>query len=283
MLEQARKRLSAGLAAAGVESSEIQREVDLIVEHVTGLTTAQQALKAKDLIADEQMDALLKVLGDREKRIPLQYCLGYASFMGMRLLIRPGVFIPRCDTETLVEVALSSLSGKVAPKVADLCTGSGAIAIAILKRHLGSQVTAIDVSSDAVSLALENAISQGVDDRLTLINEDWTVALPFELDAIISNPPYIPLSQKDSLAPEVAQHEPHLALFGQDPDGLAFYRALSQIGQEHLKEEGFLALEIGDYQAEQAREIFAETGWDAIDIHKDLNGLPRVLSCQKPN
>ncbi len=278
-----KEEIAAALLAVGVERSEARREAELIIEHITGLRLAQQMLAADKSITDDQYCIGVSILQQRQKRVPLQYCLGYAYFMGLKLKVRAGVFIPRGDTETLVEVALNRLRSKTRPQLTEIGTGSGAIAIAILKHLPDAIVTAIDVSAEAVALTEENAILHGVWQRLRLVQADWRSSLPSELDAILSNPPYIPQSERQSLAPEVETYEPELALFGGDPDGLSFYRELSAVGQLHLSGGGFIAVEIGDRQSEDATAIFTEHGWQDVEIVEDLNGLPRVLTAAKAN
>lgn len=282
-LDSLKKEIAAALLSFGVERSEARRETELIIEHVTGLRLAQQVLAADNSVTEDQYRITLSILQERQSRVPLQYCLGYAYFMGLKLKVRAGVFIPRGDTEALVETALNRLRWKERPRLAEIGTGSGAIAIAVLKHLPEAIVTAIDVSAEAVALTQENAILHGVWPRLTLVHADWRSSLPSELDAVLSNPPYIPQSERQSLAPEVERYEPEQALFGGDQDGLSFYRELSAVGQSHLCGGGFIAVEIGDRQGAGATALFREQRWQDVEIIEDLNGLPRVLTAAKAN
>ncbi len=282
-LAQLKKELAGALRAAGIESLESQREAELIFEHVTGLTPAQQVLKANDPIDDEQWRVIRSILRRRAQRVPLQYCLGSADFMGLKLAVCPGVFIPRTDTESLVEVALELTAGLPAPHLAEIGCGSGAITIALLKRLADARLTAIDISPAAVAATRQNALAHKVFERMTLVHGPWISCLPDNLDAIVSNPPYIPRSQAGSLDREVGEHEPPEALFGEDDDGLGFYRKLSTIAPGHLKGGGFVVLEVGDGQAEQVRSIFRDKGWQRISTHADVNGLLRVVSAVAPD
>lgn len=281
--EEVKAQISAALKAAGIEAREAEVETNWIVEHATGLSLAEQMVRCKDPVADDQLLVIADIVAGRERRVPLQYCMGSAYFMGLRLVVRPGVLIPRSDTETVVQVALSGLGDLARPKLADIGCGSGAIAIALLKAIPNAQVTAIDISADAVEVTRENALNHKVLDRLTILHGDWPEALPDNLQAIVANPPYVPASEHAKLPPEIGEHEPQQALIGQDDDGLGFYRKLSSAGAKHLAEGGFVALEIGDTQAEAVAAIFQHERWQAIRLHHDLNGLPRVVSADKPN
>lgn len=273
-------QLIAGLTEAGIEPREAHREAYLIVEHASGLGTAQQILKADEPIGEEQLRVVRAVLARREKRVPLQYCLGYAYFMGLKLVSRPGVLIPRCDTETIVEVASAGLKDKPQAEVVDIGVGCGAISIALLKAMPDCKVIAIDISAEAIALTRENALAHGVYERIRLVHNDWRSCLPARVDAIVSNPPYVPQSARCQLSPEVRLYEPEQALFGDDEDGLAFYRGFAGEGRKHLNQDGFAAVEVGDSQAEKVAGIFSAAGWQALQIHNDLNGLPRVVSAR---
>jgi release factor glutamine methyltransferase len=280
-LDQARRWLSQRLGSAGVEKEEAACEAQLIVEHVVGHDRSQQILHAQEQISNQQEAEMEAILRKREARVPLQYCLGYGWFMGMKLAVRPGVFIPRTDTETVVVVAHQLLLDLKLDKavVAEIGIGSGAISIAMLRLMPGLHIVACDVSEDALTVAKENAVLQKVSDRLTLLAGDWRQVLPLEADAIVSNPPYIPAHEKDSLEPEVKDNEPSGALFGSGLDGLGFYRELSCEGFRHLRNRrGFVAVEVGDGQAQAVSGILLARDWKNPAIHNDVNGLPRVVS-----
>ena len=273
-----KRDLTEGLTACGIERSEARREAELIIEHASGLTIAQQVLKSGDPVDYEQVRVMRSILRRRGKRMPLQYCLGYTYFMGLKLTVRREVLIPRSDTETLVTYAIDRLALREAPLIVDIGTGSGAIAIALLKHLPAARAIAIDIAAPAVALARQNAIAHGVLDRMRLVHCDWVASLPDSADAIVANPPYIPRRQKSELAPEIALYEPELALFGQGADGLSFYRRFSKIAAGHLSESGFVALEVGDKQWQEVTKILTGTGWQSIETHNDIHGLPRVVS-----
>ena len=281
-LAHAKQKLLSELKGLGIEASEAQRETELIIFEVTGLSLAQQVLEERRLITTHEETKLADILAKRKQRMPLQYCLGYTHFMKTKLTIFPGVFIPRSDTETVVTTAAKLLSHTASPSIAEIGIGSGAISIALLIELPAAQIKAVDLSPEAIDLSRLNAMQNGVIDRLTLIAGDWRENLPMGLDAIISNPPYIPRSQKDSLAPEVVNFEPELALFGDDPDGLSFYRAFIKIAPNHLKDDGLVVLEFGDRQDNALHQMFIDAGWRGVVIHKDMSARPRVISAVRP-
>lgn len=277
-IRQARKELAQSLSGIGLDGQEAARQAEMIIEYATGLPPVEQIVKADKLLGEEELARLETVLAQRQARMPLQYCLGYAWFMGMKLSVRPGVLIPRHDTECLVAVACELLAGNPAARIVDVGTGSGAIAIALLRHLPEATVHAIDINLQAVELCRENALALNVWSRLTLVNSDWISAMPAHCDAIISNPPYIPRCEYDSLPSEISQYEPESALFGSDADGLGFYRQIASLGQEYLKESGFIAVEVGDGQAHCVLRIFQDAGWSQVSIHNDIHGLARVVS-----
>lgn len=212
------------------------------------------------------------LLQRREAREPLQYILGNQPFMGFSLKTDARALIPRFDTEILCEEALSHLSGGM--RVLDLCTGSGALAIAIKRLRPACSVTATDLSGDALALARENARSLGADIRF-LQGDLFAPVAGEKFDLIVSNPPYIPDSLRGKLQQEV-QQEPEMALFA-GPDGLAFYRRIAREAAAHLLPGGWLCLEIGDDQGETVPALLQES-FRRVHMLRDLNHLPRVVT-----
>jgi release factor glutamine methyltransferase len=286
-VREAKLRIVHGLTAAGVEQAEAERESVLVIEHVTAFNAAAQILHANEHLSRDQNEQVDEILQKRGRRMPLQYCLGYQWFMGTKFLVQPGVFIPRTDTETLVVVAKDLLTrvsrlhqpGAPALTVGEIGIGSGAISISLLKQMPSLQIVACDVSAQALSVAAANAGRHGVGERLQLLAGDWTVVMPRSLNAIISNPPYIPPCQKQQLQPEVRDYEPEAALFGPGDDGLGFYRAIASCGKSFLADgRGLVAVEVGDGQSEAVRAMFAADAWTDCQVHFDVNGLARVVS-----
>ena len=250
-------------------------DAEYLLAEVLGVSRLSMLLdKGRELTAEEAAayDALIS---RREKREPLQYILGSQSFMGFSFKTDRRALIPRFDTEALCEEALKYI--RPGGRTLDLCTGSGALAIAMKKLRPGAEVTASDVSRDALALARENA--QKLDAAVRFIQGDLFAPLAGErFDVIVSNPPYIPEELRGKLQAEV-EKEPALALFA-GKDGLDFYRRIAAEAPEHLTPAGRLCLETGDGQGEAVKALLKE-GFSDIQIISDLNGLPRVVSARK--
>ena len=225
-------------------------------------------------LTDAEEAAFEAMLVRREQREPLQYILGSQSFMGFPIKTDPRALIPRNDTEALCEEAIRHI--RPGSSVLDLCTGTGALAIAIKKLCPGAVVTASDISGDALSLAKENAQSNRAEIRF-LQGDLFAPIAKEQFDVIVSNPPYIPDGLRGQLQAEV-EKEPALALFG-GADGLDFYRRITAEAPLHLYPDGWLCLEVGDGEADAVAALLKK---DFLSIHvlPDLNGLPRVVSGQ---
>jgi release factor glutamine methyltransferase len=219
----------------------------------------------------------------RKQRVPIQYALKQTWFMGLPFVMEAGVFIPRSDTETLVQAVITIVQSKKQQSVtlAEIGIGSGAISVSLLKALPQCKIFASDISDKAAALADKNARDHKVSDRLEIKCAHWRPVLPQNLDGIVSNPPYIPLNLSSTLAPEVLDHEPHQALFGSGDDGLDFYRELASVAPDHLARGGFLAVEVGDGQSDEVCRILGEREWIQISTLLDMNGWARVVTAWK--
>lgn len=207
---------------------------------------------------------------------PVAYICGEKEFMGLTFKVTPAVLVPQPDTETLVETAIERLKGKEGARIADVCTGSGAIALALAHYLPESSIVATEISADAVSIAKENAESLGLSERVVFCEGDLLVPLSGEtFDAIVSNPPYIPSAEIAGLPREV-RAEPKIALDG-GADGLDFYRRLVGENAALLKAGGFLAVECGDTQAGAIAEMAKGGGFGRTEIVHDLADKERVV------
>ena len=231
-------------------------------------------------ICGEEMPAALhaELERRRDRRLsgePLQYIEGAAYFMGLKFAVDSRVLIPRQDTETLCEQALTFLRGYTGAEVLDLCTGSGAIAISVARLQPGLRVTATDMSSDALSVASENAHLNGVYVRF-MQGDLFEPVAGERFDAILCNPPYLTADDMVHLQTEVAC-EPRMALFGGE-DGLMFYRRLAHEVYRHLKPGGYALFEVGDGQAAEVLRLMSENAMCAASgTVKDLPGVERVV------
>ena len=260
------------LAQAGVPDPAV--DAAFLLSHVTG--TPHLLLRAEGWreLTQSQLADYQALIDRRCQREPLQYILGTAQFMGVTLRAQPGALIPRNDTETLCEQALARMQGR--ERVLDLCTGTGALAIAIALQFPGAQVTAADISADALDVARQNIADTGA--RVTLRQGDLFAAAAGErFDIIVSNPPYITAEELADLQPEVCR-EPALALYG-GLDGLDFYRRIAREAPDYLSPGGWLLLEIGSAQAEAVSALLAER-FEALAVYPDMQGLPRAVAAR---
>jgi len=220
----------------------------------------------------------------RRGRVPLQYLLGSQEFWGLTFQVTPAVFIPRPETECLVEEAIRRL-GHRPVRVADVGCGSGCVAISIAASLPDSQLYAIDLSPAALAVAGENARRNEVSSRIEFLQGDLLHPLldrsePPLLDAVVSNPPYVPEPDLVGLQPEVKDHEPRMALAA-GPDGLEIVRRLLPQAESLLVPEGFLLLEIGMGMENKVKSLLAETRLTWQTTVPDLQGFPRVVVAQK--
>lgn len=188
-LLQIRDSIKLSLLTVGISDSEAEAEAAWIIAHVSGLSAAEQITHEQSL-PQEWHTHIQKIVGERQKRKPLQHILGYTYFYGLKLCVEPSVFIPRQDTETVVTSAIDAITaaGLSRPLIADIGTGSGAIAIAILKHIAAAQVIAVDISASALALCCKNAAIHAVEDRITFLRGDWRQVLPAALGLKISEP-----------------------------------------------------------------------------------------------
>ena len=208
---------------------------------------------------------------------PYAYICGEREFMGLSFTVTPSVLIPRPETELLVEAVLAELRQEQAPRLLDLGTGSGAIAVSLAVFLPQAQVTAVDLSAAALAVARENARRHQVASRLRFLQGDlYAPVAGEEFTAVISNPPYIPAAEISRLAATVKDYEPLLALDG-GPDGLAFYRRLTRELTLLAAPPSLLALEVGAGQAAAVRQLCLQAGCQAVRQLPDLAGIPRVI------
>jgi release factor glutamine methyltransferase len=214
----------------------------------------------------------------RVKHEPIQYITGEQEFYGLALRVTPDVLIPRPETEHLVEALLERVSRNGAINIADVGTGSGAIAIALAHKLPRATITALDVSQPALEIAQQNAARHNLADRICFLKSDLLSAIADEkFDAIVSNPPYVPNSE--ILEEQVRNFEPHTALFA-GRFGLDTYQRLIPQARLALRPEGWLLLEIGHGQRDALGELLSQ--WNSIDFIDDLQGIPRVAIARRP-
>jgi release factor glutamine methyltransferase len=256
-----------------------QLDAEWLLGGTLSMRRMELLLNAARELTGEQEQRYRSLLVRRAAREPLQYVLGTQSFYGLELRVNESVLIPRQETETLCERTLKAIQPLRAPAVADVCTGSGVLAVAIKRTHPDARVWATELSPAALRLARENAAQNGAE--VTFLEGDLLAPLRgLKFDCIVSNPPYIPSGALDALQPEV-RFEPRMALDG-GADGLTFYRRLAQDAPDVLNPGGTILMELGDGQAEAVTVIFnASQRFADIRVHPDLYGQPRVLEARK--
>jgi release factor glutamine methyltransferase len=211
---------------------------------------------------------------------PIQYITGETEFYGLPFHVAADVLIPRPETEHLVEKVIELAASLQSPRIVDVGTGSGAIAVALAHKFPNAQITAIDLSAPALAIAQENAKRNGVAIRF-LQGDLLTPVANEQFEIVVSNPPYVPDADRSTLSVEVRDHEPSLALFA-GPDGLDIYRRLIPQAFARLVPGCFIALEIGYGQSSAIEALLTNSGFQTIEFLPDLQGIPRVASAQRP-
>jgi release factor glutamine methyltransferase len=263
------RRSTDHLAEKGSETPRLDAE--LLLAHVLGVARIDLYLDLERPLAASELDAARALVSRRAAREPLQYVIGEWGFRRLTLRVDRRALIPRPETETVVERCLALLAGREAPRVLDVGTGSGAIALAIADEHPGARVSGIDVSGDALALARENAVQTGLD--IELLERDVFQGLPegpWEL--VVSNPPYVDPGDRATLQPEVRDWEPDTALFGRDVTATVAAAAV-----DVLIDGGALVLEVGDGQAQATAALLASLGYAEVRTTPDLAGRDRVV------
>jgi release factor glutamine methyltransferase len=260
-----------------------RRDAETLLMHAASLTRAELLAHPTRELSAGQLTSFEAAVARRLRHEPIQYITGQQEFYGLALAVTPAVLIPRPETEHLVEAVLERIARTEPTTIADIGTGSGAIAIALAAHLPLARVTAVDLSPAALAIAEANARTHGLDGRIRFLVSDLLEALPLDqrghFDAIVSNPPYVPFSDAPLLHPQVREHEPSSALFA-GPDGLAIYRRLIPQAHDALKPGGLLALEIGHGQRDDLAALLK--GWSNVSFLADLQGIPRVALASKP-
>jgi release factor glutamine methyltransferase len=262
---------------------EAKREAELLLMHVLQCQRVDLFTRFEDQPTDSDRAKYKELITRRVAGWPVAYLLGSRGFYLLTFDVEPAVLIPRPDTETLVLEALTRLKPLTAPEVLDIGTGSGCIAVSLAHQKKDAKLTATDISPDALTVAQRNATKNAVAERITFLQGDLFAPLApgSTFDLIASNPPYIAQSEFPSLAPDVRDHEPRIALDG-GPDGLAFYRRIATGVVPFLNPGGSLLLEVGYTQADAVKGLLAERPeLELGPTLKDTGGHPRVVTAKR--
>jgi release factor glutamine methyltransferase len=253
----------------------------LLVEAASGASRADILADPRRPLTEAQAAVLESYLARRERHEPVSHILGTKGFWKIMLKVTPAVLSPRPDTESILDVVLPLFPEEARFSVLDLGVGSGAILLAILAERPGARGLGVDVSEDALAVARENAANLDLAGRAAFLRSDWTAGLgDDEFDLVVANPPYIATGEIAALAPEVRDHDPHLALDG-GADGLEAYRVMAPQIMRVLKGGGRFALEIGPGQSGAIQTLMAGAGAIDLAVTKDLAGRERVVSGAK--
>ena len=274
---EALREVEARLTAAGCP------DADFDAGELFRLVTGQDARLADRPLTAEQAAKLEALTARRATREPLQYLCGSWPFLDFELAVGPGVLCPRADTEVVAEAAAQMLAGVQAPKVLDLCAGTGCLGLGVKRFCPEADVTCVEKSPEAFRYLKKNAVSALKQGTARAVEGDlfnyWQGLPEGELDLIVSNPPYLTAAEMQQLQPEVAR-EPAMALEAGE-DGLVFYRALAEHYQNALRPGGALALEIGWQQREAVTALLAANGWVDIVCRKDYGGNDRCILARR--
>ncbi|MFN8354012.1 MAG: peptide chain release factor N(5)-glutamine methyltransferase [Spirosomataceae bacterium] len=266
------------------EHSEAKRIAFLFFQHLTQFSRTDLLLDKPILQLPEHWESLFNRLLLHE---PIQYVLGQAPFYGRMFSVNPSVLIPRPETEELVQLVIRHIQsgGWPSPRLLDIGTGSGCIAISLAKELPLAYLEAWDVSADALQVAHQNARlldAQVVFRRRNALMEEPSITPLFE--AIVSNPPYVAQSERQQMKPNVLDFEPHLALFVTDDDPLVFYKKIAQIGQYQLTSNGFCCVEINEHFGPETVEVFVQSSYHPVHLISDIHGKNRfVLAYKQPS
>lgn len=264
------------LTDSGIEPNEAKVEVRLLIEHFAGYSLVD-ILMGKKLTEDK-----LKIVEEKAKlraktHEPIQYIIGLADFMGEKFLVNKDVLIPRDETELLVRKAIEIIKENNFKMVLDMCTGSGCIACMIAKLT-NSQAMGVDISTEAIHTAFKNMEKFGLYNKAIFRKSDIysKIREDEKFDLIVSNPPYIPPKEKETIQEEVS-YEPDLALYTTDEKGLAFYEKIIKDAPKFLNKGGYLMFELGIGQSTSVAQLMKKAGFENIKVLKDLANIDRVI------
>lgn len=265
------------LTSAGIEQSEANAEVKMLIEHFCGYS-------AVDIVMGKRLDeGKLSIVKEKAQlrartRMPIQQILGYAYFMGDKFKVSKDTLIPRDETEILARKAIDVINKNNLKSALDIGTGTGILACTIAKYTL-SKSTALDVSDNALKIAEENIKNLDLSEKVKTLKSNLFEKVSEKYDLIVSNPPYIPLSEKATIQKEVT-FDPDLALYTKDEKGLEFYEKISKNAKNYLNKNGYLLFEMGLGQSEDIKQTLEQEGYKNIQIEKDLTGIDRVIIAQ---
>jgi release factor glutamine methyltransferase len=280
---QIKQALTSGVEqfeATDVGSPRLNAETLLMF--VLGVSRAYLYAHPERELTSEEQARYSEVVAQRSSGVPSQYIIGHQEFWGLDFVVTPAVLIPRPETEHLVETVLDFAREVERPKIVDVGTGSGCIALALANELKGAEVYAVDLSADALEVACANAARLQLDGRVKFLQSNvlQTLAAAHDFDFVVSNPPYVGKNEADKVQRSVFEFEPRMAVFSGE-SGLDVIRPLIEQAHAALKPGGWLAMEIGYSMRDMVLELLAPTMWDDIRVVPDLQGIPRVIAARR--
>jgi release factor glutamine methyltransferase len=263
------------------EEHEVVVIIALVLEKITGLSRVDRLLNPDALLSKSQEDLFSIYSEELSKHRPVQYVIKEAWFFSMKFYVDEQVLIPRPETEELVQWILSEVQTKAT--ILDIGTGSGCIAVALKKKWPQWRIIACEISEKALAIARRNAVSNGTDLeflQLDFLDRSKWKNLP-EMQLIVSNPPYIPIKERDNMQLNVVDYEPSIALFVPDEDPLLYYRAMGEFAMIKLKKGGKLFVEVHESLAFSVKKLFSFLGFDQTEIRMDIQGKPRMIKATR--
>lgn len=255
----------------------------LIMERICGIQPHKLLFGKDTELSDTEKSGIREIVERLKKSEPIQYIFGIADFYGLEFTVNPTVLIPRPETEELVELIIRDFENQ-SPKILDIGTGSGCIAITLRKFLKSAEVIAVDISENALITARKNAKKNNAPItfiRTDILSQDKSVMdIPFLFDVIVSNPPYVKESEKKAMEKNVLNYEPHQALFVSDNDPLLFYRHIAKFGKIKLKKTGSLYFEINAQCGQETCEMLEAEGYKNIRLIQDISGNDRIIKAQ---
>ena len=262
------------------DAQEVESFFYLITEKWHNISRVDLVLEPEFEIPSLYIEKWEEITDALKTQKPIQYLLGSTWFYGLEFLVTPATLIPRPETEELVDLILQEQAEFTNPKILDIGTGSGCIAISLAKNKPQAQVSALDFSTEALVTAIENAVLNNVDVTFTLQDILQTEALE-NFDVIVSNPPYVRDLEKAEIQKNVLDFEPHSALFVPNDNALLFYKKIAQLAIKSLSPNGFLYFEINQYLGKETIELLENLGFKNIELKKDMYGNDRMIRCKK--
>ena len=267
---------------AGISANLATLDAEVLARQVLGWDRARFLTDRNEKASSMFLLNYEPLVSRRERREPVSYILGSREFWGLDFEVGPDVLIPRPETEMIVEETIALVGRQATPRIVDVGTGSGCIAIVLAREIPNARIIATDVSAEALRVARRNALRHGVGDRVTFVETSFFDGLEKGADVVVSNPPYVPSLSRPALTPEVRDYEPRVAVFSGE-DGLDGLRSVLEGAAATLAPGGWLVMEFGCGQDDYVTAlVHAVNGLELVKVRHDLQDIPRTVICRRP-